>query len=67
MEKEEWKVIDAELDLELLNSVSRLEKRIENIEQLESIKYPTHLKELINDLMDRVDELEFKVANKNYD
>jgi hypothetical protein len=67
MEKEEWKVIDAELDLELLNSVTMLEKRIKNIEQLESIKYPTHLKELINDLMDRVDELEFKLANKNYD
>lgn len=53
--------------VDYLELIKLVEKRIEYIEQLESIKYPTHLKELINDLMDRVDELEFKLANKNYD
>jgi hypothetical protein len=44
-------------DIQLLKN---LEKRVEYIESLESIQYPTHIKELINDLMDRVDELELQ-------
>ena len=56
MEKENY--------LELIKSI---EKRVEHIEQLESIKYPTHLKELIVDLMDRIDEIELRLNNKHYD
>ncbi len=49
----------------LENDFNILEKRIKIIENLESIKHPTHLKELIIDLMDRLDELEEKVHNWN--
>ncbi len=48
--------------------MKRLADRIEYIEKLECIEHPTHLKELITDLIDRVDELDAKLyALKNKD
>lgn len=44
-------------DIQLLKN---LVKRVEYIESLESIQHPTHLKELVVDLMERVDELDFQ-------
>lgn len=48
-------------DIQLLKNLAM---RVEYIESLESIQHPTHIKELINDMMDRLDELELQLEIK---
>ena len=52
------------MEKENIQLLKNLAKRVEYIEKLECIEHPTHMKELINDLMDRVDELEFKLKTE---
>ncbi len=41
--------------------IQRLLKRVEYLEGLEHIKHPDHIREVINDLTDRMNELEYKL------
>lgn len=46
--------------------MKRLLARVEYIEKMETVQHPAHLKELINELMDKVDDIDSKLdALKN--